>query len=766
VQTRLMNARDPEGFWEGRLSSSALSTATAITALAILDRFRGNRTYQAMVANGLHWLRENMNSDGGWGDTDRSASNLSTTTLVWDALGACEAGAEYATVIQSAENWLKRELKQPLDSDLDPEQLARAIVRCYGKDRTFSVPILTMTALSGRLGNDTSAWKHVIPLPFELSVIPHQAYKWVRMPVVSYALPALIAIGQVRHQLAPSKNPIARCCRKLAFRKATKILTAIQPASGGFLEATPLTAFVLMSLAASGREHHQVSQRCESFLVESMREDGSWPIDTHLATWVTSLSIQALPEGSLSPDEQQKTIQWLLGQQWVETHPYTHADPGGWAWTPLTGGVPDADDTPGAILALQKLKSSKWGQTPSESLKWGQTPSVSRKGTDTFCTEEKGQTPSEERTCQTLLKDEKGQTPFGLEKDHKYERCQTHFQAEQGKGRTPFSTYTGEKGLTPPENDERCQTHSADHDGRCQTHSAGHDGRCDGRCQTLSVGDGRCQTPFPAEQGKGQTPFPTPFSTEGPQAPIVGIHDIAIETAIAAGLNWLLGLQNRDGGFPTFCRGWGTLPFDKSCCDLTAHVLRAFCASTDLHAANLLRSMQRALSFLEKQQRDDGSWVPLWFGNESAPNRENPVFGSSRVLIALLPIQKELSASLHYPPKMLTNGIDYLLSAQLDSGAWAGWRDAPSDLASIEETALALEALCLAQKSGISVEALRLQNGFEWLINQVDTGHVSATPIGLYFASLWYYEDLYPIIFSLRALVLATEEPACDCPTQ
>ena len=30
------------------------------------------------------------------------------------------------------------------------------------------------------------------------------------------------------------------------------------------------------------------------FLVESMRDDGSWPIDTNLATWVTTLSIGAL----------------------------------------------------------------------------------------------------------------------------------------------------------------------------------------------------------------------------------------------------------------------------------------------------------------------------------------------------------------------------------------------------------------------------------------------------------------------------------------
>ncbi|MEZ6048428.1 MAG: hypothetical protein R3C11_23220 [Planctomycetaceae bacterium] len=40
-------------------------------------------------------------------------------------------------------------------------------------------------------------------------------------------------------------------------------------------------------------------------------------------------------------------------------------------------------------------------------------------------------------------------------------------------------------------------------------------------------------------------------------------------------MNWLLDLQNRDGGWPTFCRGWGALPFDRSAPDLTAHALRA-----------------------------------------------------------------------------------------------------------------------------------------------------------------------------------------------
>ena len=58
-----------------------------------------------------------------------------------------------------------------------------------------------------------------------------------------------------------------------------------------------------------------------------------------------------------------------------------------------------------------------------------------------------------------------------------------------------------------------------------------------------------------------------------------------VDAAAAAGVQWLLGLQNRDGGWPTFCRGWGKLPFDRSGADLTAHALRALRAWRQLAAA-------------------------------------------------------------------------------------------------------------------------------------------------------------------------------------
>src|SRR5205814_2417223 len=94
-------------------------------------------------------------------------------------------------------------------------------------------------------------------------------------------------------------------------------------------------------------------------------DDGSWPIDTNLATWVTTLSVNALandPSFRLAHEQRRGICDWLLAQQYREVHPYTHAAPGGWPWTDLPGGVPDADDTAGALLALRNLSA---GGTPA-----------------------------------------------------------------------------------------------------------------------------------------------------------------------------------------------------------------------------------------------------------------------------------------------------------------------------------------------------------------------------------------------------------------
>jgi squalene-hopene/tetraprenyl-beta-curcumene cyclase len=40
-----------------------------------------------------------------------------------------------------------------------------------------------------------------------------------------------------------------------------------------------------------------------------------------------------------------------------------------------------------------------------------------------------------------------------------------------------------------------------------------------------------------------------------------------------------------------------------------------------------------------------------------------------------------------------------------------------------------------------------------WLVSAVEDGrHGQAAPVGFYFAKLWYYERLYPLVFTIAAL--------------
>jgi squalene-hopene/tetraprenyl-beta-curcumene cyclase len=585
VQEHLLAARRAPGHWEGSLSSSALSTATAVTALALVQREKARRTFQGQIESGLGWLSAHANSDGGWGDTILSISNLSTTTLCWAAFGAAQGSEkQFSKTVLDAERWLKEKV-----GGIEPDRLAPAVIARYGKDRTFSVPILTMCALAGRLGKGTEAWKHVIPLPFELAAFPHAMFAALRLPVVSYALPALIAIGQAHHYHSPSRNHFARGIRNSTRKRTLRKLVEIQPPNGGFLEATPLTSFVTMSLAGSGQANHLVVSRGVEFLTKSQRADGSWPIDTNLATWVTTLSVHALGE-SRTGSAAAACRSWLLGQQYRVVHPYTHAAPGGWAWTNLPGGVPDADDTSGALLALHQL----------------------------------------------------------------------------------------------------------------------------------------------------------------------GSEDSKTRQAALLGVEWLLNVQNSDGGIPTFCKGWGTLPFDHSSADITAHAIRAWLAWSAHLPPRLLKrirgAIERALRFLCSTQRPYGSWSPLWFGNQFAPDDENSTYGTSRVLLALA---KKSCRNFQGVSSAIQKASQWLVTAQNKDGSWGGSAQGPP---SVEETALAVEALAEVL---FEVETLpnrdeiqkALQEGLGWLLQRIESGEwLKPSPIGFYFAKLWYYEELYPIIFTAGAL--------------
>jgi squalene-hopene/tetraprenyl-beta-curcumene cyclase len=570
----LLAQRDGEGIWRGRLSSSPLATATAVFALSLVDL----QKHQKFIDKGLHWLAEVQNPDGGWGDTDGAdPSNLSTTLLCRSAFYGCQALGRFELTLNKADRWIGGKA-----GSLEPASIVNAVYAAYGNDRTFAVPILTMCALAGCLGQD--GWKYVKPLPFELAILPRRLFRWLRLSVVSYALPALIAVGQVKFHFNPPSNPWSRFVRGLVRNKTLAFLRRLQPDNGGFLEAVPLTAFVTMSLAAMGKTQEETVRKGVEFLVQSVRQDGSWPIDTDLATWLTTLSVNTFGQDipSFLNEEHRKTIQkWLLQYQFQTIHPFTGASPGGWGWTDKPGAVPDADDTAGALIALYYLNK--------------------------------------------------------------------------------------------------------------------------------------------------EDPF--------------------VQSAAKKGIHWLLDIQNSDGGIPTFCKGWGKLPFDRSCPDITAHTIQAWKYWQEMFGPamkkRIERSIQKALLYLRSVQTKEGYWLPLWFGNSFAKNQVNPIYGTSRVLLSLSGFSDVSIGAMTNP------AIDWLISVQKPDGSWSADGQCES---TEEETALAIQALTVAGMSkGMHQRATieqAIKQGLCWFISRADVSDKSA-PIGLYFAMLWYYEPLYKLLFRL-----------------
>jgi len=347
IAEQLLNNRNEQGFWDGELSSSALGVAVSVIAF----QFSDDEKLQDEIENGIHWLIINQNRDGGFGDSPESLSNISTSLLSYSALhvtrnrfpGSDQTRQSLAAYLQTA------------GIDVNSQHIAKHVLDFYQKDYTFSVPILTTCALCGIPENNP--FKPIPQLPFELALMPRNFYRLLNLNVVSYAIPALVAVGMAIFKHKQS-GWLMKAIRKWSIPKAMALLEKIMPQSGGFLEAIPLTAFVSLSLIQSGYRDHQVVTEGIDFLKRTQRTDGSWPIDIDLSNWVTTLAVKSFRSEIseyLDDESKSKITNHLLTIQNKTVHPFNGSSAGGWGWTHYSGSVPDGDDTPGAILALLNL---------------------------------------------------------------------------------------------------------------------------------------------------------------------------------------------------------------------------------------------------------------------------------------------------------------------------------------------------------------------------------------------------------------------------
>jgi squalene-hopene/tetraprenyl-beta-curcumene cyclase len=225
------------------------------------------------------------------------------------------------------------------------------------------------------------------------------------------------------------------------------------------------------------------------------------------------------------------------------------------------------------------------------------------------------------------------------------------------------------------------------------------------------------------------------------------------QPAIHRALNWLVAMQNSDGGWAAFDRNINNevltkVPFadhnamlDPSCPDVTARVLEALS-----HYGYRVgqKPVDAAVRFILSRQEETGAWFGRW--------GVNYIYGTWQVLVGLEAIGFDMNAMV------VRRAVRWLKDVQNADGGWGEScrsYDQPELAGCGESTASQTAWAVLGLIAAGEAESPEVRVGTEYLVGtqNVDGGWTEKQFTGTGFPRVFYLKyHMYPVYFPLMAL--------------
>jgi squalene-hopene/tetraprenyl-beta-curcumene cyclase len=365
-----LSLQEPAGWWKGRLETNVSMDAEDL----LLREFLGIREERRSRLS-ASWIRSQQREDGSWGNFFGAPGDLSTTVESYAALRLCGDPAD-AEHMRRAREWI-----------LESGGVERARVfthiwlALFGLWSWDEIPALPpeLMLLPGTAplsiysfacwGRQTvaaltvvSAYRPVRPLPFRLDELFSGAPREVERGSLR-TLRGWFGLAD-RFLHVYERRPL-RWLRRLALARAEKWIIARQEADGSWGGIQPPWVYSMMALDLRGYQvNHPLMQAAleglEAFTI--YEDDHCWLEACQSPVWDTALAIIALRDAGVAADDPAlvRAADWLLDEEidiagdWAVRRPAL--EPGGWAFEFENDNYPDIDDTAEVVLALRRVE--------------------------------------------------------------------------------------------------------------------------------------------------------------------------------------------------------------------------------------------------------------------------------------------------------------------------------------------------------------------------------------------------------------------------